>query len=381
MSNMSNAILISNMMSIDNCPKDKLIKCFKKSNHQMYTILSYDKNYICYNDLYTGLYRSVVFSFPDKKLLSYSPSKSTTFNYFQNLFPNLNEDILITEYIDGIMVQLFYDERIHRWEIATKDNIGGYEKYPNDLLYRTIESVFNDLLGGMPNEDINFLPFLEYFSKDCSYTFIIDQNQIYLVAVYLVKSSIPGVVKYIPDIDYTNWECIQCIKGIISFPKKYTYRSYNDIYEEIQCMQEPFKYILTNIKTGVKCSIQNNEFTLNHRLKKMPNFDKFMFFCLNRICKTYDVCKIIIEYQINIYFIKQNYEFLINILHQYYINYFIKKKSLELSCKYKKHLMYIHKEIYIPSIKTKKPILIGKKIIKEYMDGLSPNELMHIFNL
>ena len=57
---------------------------------------------------------------------------------------------------------MFYDERINRWEIATKDNIGGYEKYPNDLLYRTIESVFNDLLGGMPNEDINFLPFLEY---------------------------------------------------------------------------------------------------------------------------------------------------------------------------------------------------------------------------
>ena len=84
MSNMSNAILISNMMSIDNCPKDKLIKCFKKSNHQMYTILSYDKNYICYNDLYTGLYRSVVFSFEGLNSMTLAPLSLASSRYLFN---------------------------------------------------------------------------------------------------------------------------------------------------------------------------------------------------------------------------------------------------------------------------------------------------------
>ena len=82
---MNESVLISNMMSIDFCPRDKLKLGFQRTKSQMYSILNYDKNYVCKDDLYVGMYRSVIFSFPNKKLLSYTPSKSISFNRFKTI--------------------------------------------------------------------------------------------------------------------------------------------------------------------------------------------------------------------------------------------------------------------------------------------------------
>ena len=83
------------------------------------------------------------------------------------------------------------------------------------------------------------------------------------------------------------------------------------------------------------------------------NFEKYLFLCLNRIYKPYEMYNIFPQYQRILYNMKQNYESFISNLHQAYIDYFIKKASYELPFLYKEHLMKIHKDYYITSLNEK----------------------------
>ena len=93
---MCDSAIISNMMSMNSCPKNKVNICLQRAEEQIYSIVNYDRQYVNKDDLYLGLYRSVIFSFPSKKLLSYSPSKAISYSYFKTLFPCLNQYIVIT---------------------------------------------------------------------------------------------------------------------------------------------------------------------------------------------------------------------------------------------------------------------------------------------
>jgi hypothetical protein len=74
-----------------------------------YKILNYDKTILCNDDMLSKLYRSIVLSSPDNKILTFSPSKSTDFDAFKEKYPELNDSIFVNEIIEGTMINLFYD--------------------------------------------------------------------------------------------------------------------------------------------------------------------------------------------------------------------------------------------------------------------------------
>lgn len=385
--NTENSVLISNMMSVDFCPRDKLQLGFRRTELQMYSTLNYDKNYVCKDDLYLGLYRSVIFSFPNKKLLSYTPSKAISFEQFKMICPYLNERISIMEHIDGIMVQLFYDERIKSWEIATLNNIGGNEIYYYDDKKRNIRQLFIETIGGMPTDNLNNIPFLEYFPQTCSFTFIIDtvftemknmSYSCYLIAVHCVKNELPNSVKYIPDSCYSNWDCIESIKGLIKIPEKYVFTDYYDMLETITYLHTPNKYVLIDTKTGIHCNVESNEYSLQKSVKEQHPFEHYLYFCLKRIYTTEEMYSLYPYYRKQLSKAKHNYEQLLTNIHKAYKHYFVDKKSCELPKIYRKHIMQIHKNIYVPSIKTNNPEIITRSTVKRYFDELAPNEMLYL---
>ena len=386
--NLDGAVTISNMMSLDFCPKEKLNVCVQSTANQMYTLLNYDKNYTCQNDLYIGLYRSVIFSFPNKRLLSISPSKFVEYSFFKSLFPQLNEQISITEYIHGFVIQLFYDERIHKWEIATKEYIGGREIYFYDPKKRSIHDIFIECLGGNDNDTLDNIPFLEYFPENCCFTFVIDVtcnhdnvniNYIpYLTAVHSIKNNLPNVVKYIPDTTYSHWDCIESIKGIIELPKKFFFGNYNDMFEQLIYDHTPCRFVVTNHNTGIRCKVESDEYTVQKNARQNHPFEYYLFFCLKRIYSPYKLYDAYPAYSKKLYKVKTIYENMISNIHQSYLDYFVKKESNELPKQYEKYLRKIHTSIYIPSIKSKTPQPITRTVVKKFFDELAPNELMHM---
>ena len=375
-------VLITNKMSLDNYPIQTVVATVQRTQHRSYCMLNCDDNFICYNDIYTGLYNSVVFSFPERELISYSPSKSITYEYFKNLFPIMTRDIMICEHIDGVMVQLFYDQRIQEWEIATSDVVGGSNRYLCNGNTKTIKQIFVEALGGV-NHDLKSLPFLEYFPINCSFSFIIKIDEkstaipeCYLISIYYVNDLLPNTIQYIHDTTYKAWSCIECINGLIKYPKKYVFATYNELEEDVEFLHDKHKYTITHLKSGVKTNLQTVEYTIQERIKKSKKEDVYRFICLNRIDNTNNIGTIFPVLRTSIAQNKATYELFIGYIHKIYRDYFIKKSLCELPMKYKKYILNIHKICYIQKIKknNKKPIVM-RSDIKTYFNAKMPHEL------
>ena len=84
-----------------------------------YYILKYDKERIIDNNEIKN-YRSVIFKiFTDgNKLLCYSLPKSIPFiEFVENNKDINNDDIVITEIVEGTMINLFYDKYQNKWQL------------------------------------------------------------------------------------------------------------------------------------------------------------------------------------------------------------------------------------------------------------------------
>jgi hypothetical protein len=389
---MNDFIIISNMMSIDSCPKNKVNISVQRTQEQIYSVINYDKQYVNSDDLYLGLYRSIIFSFPNKKLLSYSPSKSISYSYFKKLFPIMNEDIIITEYINGIMIHLFYDERIKKWEIATKEFVGGNQLYTYDKQERTIVEIFIECMGGCSYDKLNSLPFLEYFSTTYNYVFIlrtgyfenemVNNYKCFLIGVYSVNNELPHSLKYVPENVYINWDSIECIKGLVNFPKKYFFVNYSDVEEFIKYIHVPCKFVLTNQKNTLHTHIVNNEYNVHKSVIMENPYNYYLYFCLKRVYKYPQQLYINFpQLKPMLFKIYNIYRLLISNFYNAYRNYFVFKTSYSLSKYYKKHLWKIHKKYYIPYIRMKTKPVITRYTIEEYFETLSPNELMYLIRI
>lgn len=380
----NNSVMISNMISFDHIMNNKISKVFRKHGNNMYGFLNYDENYLSLNDTQTGLYRSIIFSYPERKVLSFSPSKSISYSYYRVLFPLMDPDTYITQHIEGELIQLFYDTRQESWLLASKTNLGFYEKSIWNK-EKTILQYFVKSLGYHENKQLSDISFLTKLNKFCNYVFIISldhytkEPKLYLTNVFQVHCNLPNTIKFIPEFEYRTWPEFTNVKNLY-FPEKNTFESYYDVDEYLRYLHKPHKFVMINNKTGLRCNIENSEYVLFNRVKEIDSFNKYLFFCLNRIHKDYKVCDIYPHYARNMYAMKNIYEFMIDNVHQTYVDYFIMKKTIELNEPFKKYLMDIHKTYYIPTIKDIVPNLITRKIVKDYFNKLSPVELHKLFD-
>lgn len=378
-----NSVMISNMISFDHIMNNKISKVFRKHSNNMYGFLNYDENYLSINDTQTGLYRSIIFSYPERKVLSFCPSKSISYSYYRTLFPVLDSDNYISEHIDGELITLFYDNRIDNWIIANKYNLSFYEKSKKNS-DKTIIQYFFISLGYYENCEVSDLVFLKDLKKSCCYNFILNFDKytknpkLYLTNIFQVNCNLPNTIKFVPEFEFSKWPEINNIQNLY-FPERYTFESYYDMDEFLTCLHKPFKLVIINNKTGFRSCIENNEHILTIRTREMEPFDKYLFFCLNRIYEDYRICDLYPHYAKKMYTMKNIYEFMIDIVHQSYVDYYILKKAVELYDPFKKYLIDIHKTYYIPSINSIKPTLITRRVVKKYFNKINPFELLNLF--
>ena len=185
-------------------------KLCSSSQNKLYFILNYTNMGILYDDYNTSKYRSVVYSFPEKQLLCFSPPKTIPFSVFRNMYPIITFPFIkVSESMEGVMINLFFDKRINKWEIATKNAIGGkYWFYGSEYKKRkTFYTMFLEAFRSPLVDDINDIIFFENLPKSLSYTFIlqhqenkillpIDRARVFLVGVYNISET---VAEYIPS--------------------------------------------------------------------------------------------------------------------------------------------------------------------------------------
>jgi hypothetical protein len=360
-----------------NIKNDKIHQHTSIYKGKLYNTMSYDEEYLCKDDMDTGMHRSTIVSIPEQKLLSFSPPKTISMNKFKLLYQNL-DDIVMHEYIDGRMIQLFYDYRIQSWRINS------ICKKEEVALLDIDERSFISAAQGDTQKPLNDMAILEYFPKNHCYTFII-RNQItldsslFLLSVYKICES--NFILHIPQYEFQNWTTFTNLYGIICFPKPCVIgMSYADMNENVYYNYTPKKWILTNNQTGIQTSVSTNEYKLMKQSIRIPDITKYQYLCLQRINKHDEYVSYFRRRKKDFYEIKQLYDQFIRNIHEMYINYYIKKCVDSIPLKYKNHLYQIHTLYYIRGMNRNNPIIVTKHIIKEYFDKKDPYEIKSLLN-
>lgn len=380
-------------------------KLLRTPNYVDYVVFNYSKEGMCFNDYKTGLYRSVICSYPENQILSFSPPKTILPKVFMQMYPDIQEDIFVREWIEGPLVHLFFDIRIGRWEIATKSFVGGgnRRKSSNQSTTATFYKMVLDALRANPGQQLHELPILENFDKTMSYQFILQhpENQIifpvarpmlYLISVYKTIHSADrdlgktihsadrgpglatGFIQYISPILYENDPLLTTIRGIIEFPRYFSF----DTYDEIMNTQYASGYVLVHGGTGHRATIKNAEYHHHYSRKLLFADLQYLYLCIQRTGSTQEFLRYFSTYKREFFKIQEDYTHFVGRLHQCYLDTYIYR--LPNPTEYSRYAHRLHKEIYIPSLQKGSRQYISKKVVGEFLKTLDPRELLFALN-
>ena len=361
---------IKHLYSITNKNIKVVIREKKYIKHNVnYSIYSYDSNFVCYNDYNSQLFRSVIFSYPENKIISFSLPKSLSYELFCNRYPVLNESIVVNEYIEGIMFHLFYDKRIHSWELSYKNGLSYNEQF---------RKKFINILSGGVNNHLNDIHYLSYLPKNACYNIILSNENIFLISVYNIYDTEENNVQFIPNYVYKEWDIFKDKNNIIQFPQQYTCKTYENLYNTINVIRYTLctKVILTNNDTGEICSLCSTEYTQQKLTNYIQPNIEYLYICLERVSQTEHYLNYYPYFRKQFSKLKNKYHQFINSIYKYYVQYYILKNHY-IPLFYSPHVHKIHSKLYIPNIKTNKT-KITKNLIKKYFQDIHPRELLFL---
>ena len=186
--------------------------------------VQYLKHTLCQTTYKThGLFRSVLTD--GKTIQVFSPPKSIPFALMKNEDYN---DFQLEELVEGTMINLFWNNYLNDWELATKGSIGGRYSFYQDNK-KTFRTMFLEALNHQKME-------FENLDKELCYSFVLQHPdnrivipfknpRVVLAALYKIdgtkitildknKSNIPNAIlpktlSQYTDYKGTNWDDLQ----------------------------------------------------------------------------------------------------------------------------------------------------------------------------
>jgi len=257
------------------------IKCSNLNDiEEGYTIIRYDKSLIDMKDIENattiGHLRSVIFS-KEGDLVCYSPPKSIQWSDFQNSEHYTSCVPVIEEYIEGTMINMFWDEYTQAWEFATKNTIGCKKSFQYKDFFQsstTPAKTFEDMF--LEAYYYNALHYI-HFDKSKCYSFVlqhpenrivsyVSEPRIYLIACYKIENN--NVM--IDDLSDIKFQIISLVNekkypNVIRFPIKYEYSTNVEEFSN-HPDYNVMGIVIKNPKTGYYSKIRNNTYM---NVKKM----------------------------------------------------------------------------------------------------------------
>ena len=348
-------------------------------NGSSYGIIKYDKKKLTDEKIETsGLFRSIVYK--NKKIIAIAPPKSASYNTFMTQHDLY--DCVVEEYVEGTMINLFYEEDSGEWEIATRSTVGGKTNY---TISRFSSLSFRDMfLEASNNANFEF----DILDKTLCYSFVLQhpknrivvpfkETQLYLVACYRINENYT-----IDAIDIkTVKESLNSTK--ILYPKQFD--DINEVYNLTELMSDSFGdytvvgFMIHHHASGTRCKIRN-EGTYEYVRKLRGNQPKEQYRYLE-LCHNGRLDEYVNYYPedkevFNKYRDEVNYY--ITSLYQNYVNCFIKKMDVLKNYPYqfKTHMYQLH-QIYLNEIK---PGNMQYNNVVQYVNRLPPAKLMFVLN-
>ena len=348
-------------------------------NDTQYGIIKYDKNKLTADNVNTtGMFRSVVYK--NNRILAVSPHKSVSYDSF--IAQHNLEQCIVEEYVEGTMINMFYDPDIEEWELATRSTVGGKVNY---FISSFTNINFREMfLEACNNASLEF----DILDKTLCYSFVLQhpknrivvpfkETRIYLTACYRINEDFM--------VDVVDVETIKdaLAAANIHYPKRY--ENINEVYNLTELMSSCFGdytvvgFMIHNYASGMRTKIRN-EGTYEYVRKLRGNQPKEQFRYLE-LCHGGRLDEYLTFYpedseSFNKYRDGVN-EFIAS-LYQNYVDCFIHKKDQlkNYPHQYKSH-MYSLQHLYLNTIK---PGNMQYNTVVMYITGLPPAKLMYSLN-
>ena len=357
---------------------------FSTKANDTYTIVKYNKEMLAHDLIPTyGLLRSVIIR--DTKVVCFAPQKSITCDAFMNKNNSNFEEIIVEEFLEGTMINVFYDITIGSWQISTRNTVGAKVSF-----FKGSKKTFNDMfieaceLSGL---DINYL------NKSYCYSFVLQhpENRIvvpfkkatlYLIGIYeIIQSTNEIIVKELDLRDITTnclWD-----NTMILLPERYKFTSYTDLINKFGSPNTSYDImgiIIKNKMTGERTKIRNPIYEeVKHLRGNQPKL-QYQYLCLRHTGKIPDFLKHYPEKKQEMSMYRDQVHLFTLTLHNNYLSCYVRKEKPlnEFPSQYKTHMFKIH-ELFLNELRPNK-LYVSNTVVMNYVNKLHPSLLMYCLN-
>ena len=248
---------------------------YSSINKQSYQVIRYNKNILNQTLIPTyGLCRSIILN-KNNRIVSFSPPKSIPSDDFITNYKASDQNIIAEEFIEGTMINVFWDPDENNWEISTRNTVGAETKFYQDGFGKTFRTMFLEAL------EVSNLK-LDDLTKELCYSFVLQhpenrivipfyKPQLYLVAAYFIlQGKTSDLLIVHPCIMPKLKDSIVFKNTTINFPETYNLTSYSSLIEKYASMNTQYNImglVLHNLKTGDRCKIRNPVYEQVRQLK------------------------------------------------------------------------------------------------------------------
>ena len=372
------------------------IEC-RTENNQCYKIITYDKQILNYDlvDTY-GLCRSVIVN-SENNVTGFAPPKSLQADTFLKLYPVKTDDIIAEEFIEGTMINVFFDSTIGLaggWEISTRNIVGAtcgfYKNMNSDNPTVNTKKTFRTMF--LEAAKVNGLV-LENLNKNLCYSFVLQHPdnrivipvknpKLYLVSIYRIDNSDKNNIKvYYHDMEEIKNSFWGDAK--IQFPQIYDTNDYSKLIDSYASMNTPYDnmgVILYNKITGHRTKIRNPVYEEVRQLRGNQTKLQYQYLSLRKDGKVKEFLKYFPDNKNELSFFRDQLHLFTNTLYENYIACYIKKEKplKEYSLQFRTHMFYVHQK-YLTELKEKKLHITYKEVIN-YVNSIEIKLLMHSLN-
>jgi len=360
----------------------KLIE--KKWNYKNvnYKIIHYDKDYLS-NDMIktSGLFRSVITD--DSGIVVFSPPKSIKLDAFMKENCDLS-NVIAEEFVEGTMINLFWDLNKCEWEIATRTTVGGEVLFfQNDNVKMTFRSMFLDVCNAVNLE-------FDKLNKNHIYSFVmqhplnrivkpITEKMLYLVKVYNKSDKNCFIIKelYKQDVHKDYFA-----HSNVKIPELYKVEPYDELINKYASLNTPYDFmgVMLYSQNGDRSKIRNPNYEFVKKLR--GNQPKLLYQYLS-IRKTGNMSlflKYYPEYKKSFYeYRKRLHDYTSTLYYNYVSCYINKEKPLVEFPKEFRSTMYNLHQYYLMNLRENRQH-ISFKVVVEYVNKLHESQQMYLLN-
>ena len=368
-----------------------------------YQILNYDTTMIANNDNVRGLYNAVVLNPETRRIMAVGPPQSVTFDKFKSLYGTTifnTNTIQITELVEGVFLQFFYDERTEEWEFSTRNSVGGHYVYYRtpDKKSKTYRSMLFDALG-LTGDDIELDHWngLDHFDKNYCYHCILqhpenhmvqshNEPRLYMIGAFeLHFNDVENQLRFVPSKELKK--TFEPLENEINirFPAVYPVDKTNNTYDSIVRF-----HVQPSTSANLMGIVVQQEFTGDRYIHINPNYETlqklrgthpnlmYHYLCLKKINKLEEYLMHFPQYKPMFWKFHEVLEAFVTKLHQCYVDYFIQKIRDPIEKKLFYHIQQMHHNIYVPSLQEETKTIIRKQVVRQYIESLEPGLVFHL---